>query len=242
MRRSFWSQNLNTRDSKAETMRGTPNPHTVQRLVDGLARKQGSGRTGIHVSDLTLCLRKACYSRTSPREPTPETLGYYVDGGRRDFVIKGLLGTKVMPSEKDGIWFTPDSIDEMGNPIEIKTTRAPAGISRHYLTQLAYYMVLLAKDKGRLVIQRVGLRRNGMPFEAYDYEFEPGEMERYRRELCDRRDALRRALNDRDPARAPSVRFDSEYNWLCKACPWNKECSELDNRSRLQGEPKRVVN
>ena len=123
-------------------------------------------RTGIRVSDLTLCLRKAYYSKTTPREPSPETLGYYVDGSRRDFVIKGLLGTKVAPSEKDGIWFTPDSIDELGYPIEIKTTRAADGVSRHYLTQLAFYMVLLAKDKGRLVIQRVGFRRNDMPFEA----------------------------------------------------------------------------
>jgi CRISPR/Cas system-associated exonuclease Cas4 (RecB family) len=209
-------------------MKGTPSPHIVQRLVDGLVRRQDPGRTGIHVSDLTLCLRKAYYSRTSPREPTPETLGYYVDGGRRDFIIKGLLGTKVTASEKDGIWFTPDSIDEMGNPIEIKTTRAPEGISRHYLTQLAYYMVLLAKDKGRLVIQRVGFRRNDMPFEAYDYEFEPGEMERYRQEMHDKRDALKRALDQRDASKVPSVRHDLVYNWLCRTCSWNQECKAVD--------------
>jgi len=162
-------------------------------------------------------------------------LGYYVDGGRRDFVIKGLLGTKVAPSEKDGIWFTPDSIDEAGNPIEIKTTRAAEGISRHYLTQLAYYMVLLGKDKGRLVIQRVGVRRSDMPFEAYDYEFEPGEMERYRQEMHDKRDALKAALDEREPMRVPSVRLDSEYNWLCRMCPWNKECLEVDERTRVRG-------
>jgi CRISPR/Cas system-associated exonuclease Cas4 (RecB family) len=164
-------------------------------------------------------------------------LGYYVDGGRRDFVIKGLLGTRVAPSEKDGIWFTPDSIDESGNPIEIKTTRAAKGISRHYLTQLAYYMVLLSKDKGRLVIQRVGFRRSDSPFEAYDYEFEPGEMELYRQEIWDRRDALRGALEERDASRATSVRLDSDYNWLCKTCPWNKECGEVEESLRSRADP-----
>jgi hypothetical protein len=193
----------------------------------------------MHVSDLTLCLRKSYYSKTIPRKPTPETLGYFVDGSRRGFVIKGLLGTKVATEEKDGIWFTSDSVDEAGNPIEIKTTRAAEGISPHYVTQLAYYMVLLVKHKGRLVIQRIGFRRNDMPFEAYDYEFEPGEMERYRQEMYDKGDALRKALDERDASRVPSVRFDSENNWLCKTCPWSKECWEVDAHLRLPKEPKR---
>lgn len=216
-------------------MKRTPSPRMIQRLIDELSRRQDNGgRRGVHITDLTLCLRKAYYSRTSPREPTPETLGYYVDGGRRDFVIKGLLGTKVGPMERDGIWFTPDSIDESGNPIEIKTTRAIDGISRHYITQLAYYMVLLAKDKGRLIIQRVGFRRSDVPFEAYDLEFEEGEMSRYRQEMLDRRDALSGALEERDPGRAPSIRFDPESNWLCRSCPWNSACREVDERLRLE--------
>lgn len=127
----------------------------------------------------------------------------------------------------------------MGNPIEIKTTRASEGVSRHYIIQLAYYMVLLSKDKGRLVIQRVGFRRGNTPFEAYDYEFEPGEMERYRQEMCDKRDALRQALDERDPSRVPAVRSDSERNWLCKTCPWSKECWDVDEAVHLRIESKR---
>jgi CRISPR/Cas system-associated exonuclease Cas4 (RecB family) len=220
----------------------TPSPRMIQKLVNGLSRRQDSGRTGIHVSDLTLCLRKVYYSRTSPREATPETLGYYVDGSRRDFVIKGLLGPKVDPREKDGIWFTPDSIDEAGNPIEIKTTRASEGIASHYVTQLAYYMVLMVKSKGRLVIQRVGFRRSDMPFEAYDFEFEDGEMERYRQEMINKKDALKGALDERDSGRVPSVRYDSEYNWLCKTCPWNRECWEVEEQTHLQRKTKEDVN
>jgi hypothetical protein len=216
-------------------VKATASPELVQRLVDGLVRQNSpSDKEDIRVSDLTLCLRKSYYSKTLPRRPTAETLGYFVDGSRRDFVIKGLFGTRVAAAEKDGIWFTPDSIDESGNPIEVKTTRAADGVFKHYLTQLAYYMILLAKDKGRLVIQRVGFRRSDMPFEAYDYEFEPGEMERYRQELYDKRDAFRRALDARDPSRVPSVRLDSEYNWLCKTCPWDRECWEVDERLRLR--------
>lgn len=206
-------------------MKTTSSPRIVQRLVDGLSRRSSSNdREGIHVSDLTLCLRKSYYSKTVPRKPTPETLSYFVDGSRRDLVIKGLLGTKVAAAEKDGIWFAPDSVDEAGNPIEIKTTRAAEGISPHYVTQLAYYMVLLGKSKGLLIIQRVGFRRNDAPFEAYEFEFEPDEMLRYRQEMTDRRDALLRGLSTGDPSRIPSVRFDTEYNWLCKTCPWKQEC------------------
>lgn len=217
-------------------MKRTSSPYLVQRLVEGLSKREYSNdRVGVHVSDLTLCLRKSYYSRTSPKRPTPETLGYYVDGCRRDFVIKGLLGTKVVAAEKDGIWFTPDSIDEYGNPIEIKTTRASEGISRHYITQLAYYMVLLEKTKGRLVIQRVGFRKTDSPFEAYDFEFEPGEMKLYRQEMIDRRNSLNDALDRRDPSLAPSVRADAQFNWLCKNCPWDADCRTVDEEIRYRG-------
>lgn len=213
-------------------MKTSVSPQLVQRLVDGLARRNIPGdREGIHVSDLTLCLRKSYYSKTMPRRPTPATLGYYVDGSRRDLVIKGLLGTKVTAAEKDGIWFAPDSVDNEGNPIEIKTTRAAEGVSPHHITQLTYYMVLSGKNTGHLVIQRVGFRKNDVPFEAYNFDFEPGEMQRYRQEMLERRDSLKSALENSDPRIAPSVRSSPEFNWLCKSCPWSEECQSIKDIS-----------
>jgi len=214
--------------SKWWPLKRTENPLLVQKLVDGLSRRQETGRTGIHVSDLVLCLRRAYYSKVSPRQPTVETLSYFVDGSRRDLVIKGLLGTRVGPMEKDGIWFTPDSVDEAGDPIEIKTTRAAEGVSAHYVTQLTYYMVLMKRNRGRLLIQRVGYKRVGPPFEAYEFEFEGGEIQRHRREMLERRDLFSKALDQRDPTLVPSVRSDPAQNWLCRGCRWNEECEVID--------------
>jgi hypothetical protein len=210
-------------------MKTSPAPQVIEKLVSVLSRRYGNDeRTGIHVSDLLLCLRRSYYTKTNPKQPSPETLGYFVDGSRRDFVIKGLFGARVSPSEKDGIWFTPDALDENGNPIEIKTTRASQGISPHYITQLAYYMVLLGKNKGRLIVQRVGFRKNNIPFEAYDFEFESGDLERYRQEMFDRRDSLENSFDLRDAGLVPSVRSDLQFNWLCKGCPWDEDCKKVD--------------
>jgi hypothetical protein len=208
-------------------LRIQPNLRLRQRLLETLTTRNLIPREGIHVSDLVLCVRRSYFQRIDPKPPTEQTLAYYVDGARRDLVIKGLLGTRVQPSNQDGIWFSPDGFDENLEPIEVKTTRSSKLIQPHYVRQLAYYMVLSKKTRGHLLVQRVGFQ-TGAPFESLDLEFDEGDYKQYYDEMISRRDSLLDAMRERNPALARHVKRDPEYLWLCSGCPWKRECYEMD--------------
>lgn len=211
----------------------TENSGMEERLIKRLTEKFSHPRYGVHVSDLTLCVRKAVKQQLEPVPPDIRSVGYFIDGGRRDLIIKDLYGGQDNPSKNiEGIWFSPDIIEEeTGVPIEIKTSRSPRSIPEHYKKQLTYYMVLLSRERlqrvmlGRFLIQRIVPKKDDNPFEFWDVEIESEEeFLEIEKELFARRDSMLHALDNKDWLAAIHIKDDKEANWLCRFCPYRAPC------------------
>jgi hypothetical protein len=195
-------------------------------------KKQDEKRnsSGIHTSDLVLCLKQSAYKRIIPKKPSVETLGYYVDGNTSDRALKALF--KQVESEcVDGIWLTPDAEDDNGIIQEFKATRSNNGLSAHFGKQLSYYLAQKNRTLGRLVVRRLNRKYpkadNWKPFQVYDVLLEEEELPKIREEIRARAEALKKAIEQKNPDLAPGVRHDPESNWLCNTCLWKSECWKM---------------
>jgi len=211
-------------------MKFTSDPELKNRLIRGL-RQRFLPRTGnkIHVTELTLCLRKALYDRLSPAPPTEVQLGYFLDGARRHLALQyihGGVSEYRIESSRLGVVGTIDLYE--GGPIEFKSTRTIRQIiPRHYQRQLGYYMLLTDAPEGRLIIQKIN-PRGGESFLCSRANFESAlERANLERELFDRADEYGNALSEQNPSHLPRF-FDEtdEKNprWLCKTCLYKSRC------------------
>ena len=210
-------------------MKVTANPERTKQLIESLQvanAKKDSERQGIHCADLTLCNRQSAFKRIIPKAATETMLGYFVDGARRDYALKELFKGKIETKQFHDVYFTPDALDAEGCPVEFKTTRAKNDIPNHYVTQLKYYVALLGKLKGTLIIQRIapGVK---IPFESYELNITDPELVGILQEIDERRSNLQLALDIKSPETAMSVWTDKELNWLCRNCQWADECSKM---------------
>ena len=203
-------------------MKVTPNPQKLDRLKEALLKHYSKERDEIHVSDLVMCMRQQVYKKVDPKPPTITSVSMFVDGARRDIVIKPLVGKRPETKQVNGVFLTPDAMDDDG-PIEVKTTRARYGVSQHYLNQLMSYIVLNGGLKGSLVIQRISMGIDE-PFEWYDVDLTEEDRSAALDAIEQRRMALQKALDAKDPRLVPGVKNDAEIGWLCNDCPWKTEC------------------
>jgi len=189
-------------------------------FLKGLEEQYSETREGIHVSDLIYCLREAYWRKVDPQTPSERQLGFYLDGARRHGALQALIDS---PAEV-GVekWGVKGRIDLFwrGLPVEFKTTRAREGVPDHYLRQLAYYCCLLGVRKGYLVIHRLV---GDPPFEFYSVEWTEEEMRGIEKELRERADLLREALEKGDPSMLPKGE-----PWKCRWCPYRQRCEEMD--------------
>ncbi len=131
-----------------------------QRVLENLEKEYSSLRGGIHVSDLTLCLRQAIFRKLFPVPPTTKQIGFFLDGARRHETLQKLYqgedSAHVITEKKgffEGVSFSIDIYHKI--PIEFKTTRANRAISEHWIRQLAYYMIASRSNIGILQVQRI---------------------------------------------------------------------------------------
>ena len=129
-------------------------PEFVDMILERLHISFGrSNRTGIHISDLIYCLRKAFYSRQPDYVQVlkDDSILYFVRGRSLHDMIEKLFPNNEVTIEYDEIIGNVDAID---GPIavEIKTTKAlrrgPYDSNR---MQLRYYMAMTEKDIGYLL-------------------------------------------------------------------------------------------
>ena len=192
------------------------------RFLEALQRRYQETREGIHVSDLVYCLRQAYYRKVDPKPPTIRQLAFFVDGARRHAALQALCGSQVeVQVERWGIRGTIDALNGDG-PIEFKSTRAREATPDHYWTQLEYYMALTNARRGYLIIQRLNARRDEDPWEFYLIERTPEELAQIGQEMRSKAQALRRALETRDPSRLPWPSRD--MRWKCRNCPYRQRC------------------
>lgn len=98
-----------------------PDPELRKQVIDAIAKEYniGSGRPGLHQSELIYCLTKSYWARTDPEPPTEKEVLLFSVGFMMERVI---FKETPEPIELDSITVSLDSIVPFG-PIDLKTTR-----------------------------------------------------------------------------------------------------------------------
>lgn len=204
------------------------------RLIENLQDTYNRNRTGIHVSDLTLCLRQSLAQRLYPILPSLERIGYFLDGARRHQTLQELYGEDGISEFKgtfEGVSFSIDILDK-DTAVEFKTTRAGKAVSEHWPRQLVYYMLAINSLKGILQVQRINYKRVKKgeeplpPLPAYTVTMTKEQAHRNLLEFRDRRDAFKRGLDAKDLALVPIFRGEDE--WLCHGCEYRGRCDKIE--------------
>jgi len=191
-------------------MRKTKNPEAAHALLnqmwDWVVAAEGERAPGIHVSDLTNCLRKAWAREVGlvPRDARPDhhtMLLFFI--GKLFHAIAELRQGEYHP-EVEGVHGSVDRMEALilvpgdeDSPViyvpgEIKTTRARAkyGPSETYINQLAAYCHMMGTTRGRLHI----LHLIEPAFESWDISFDQAEIDTWWAELMRRKGILERAI------------------------------------------------
>ena len=178
-------------------------------------------RGGVHISDLTYCVRQSFFRKVNPQPHSLKTLQFFVDGNSRHSALQSLLGLRSEVSvERFGVRGTIDILSDV--PIEIKTTRAANALPDHYFKQLGFYAVLCGVSEGYLVVQRINCGDDGAPWEFHHVEWSVDEMEKLECELKEKSRLFRQALVSGDVSLLPCL--DSSMRWKCRYCLYSKEC------------------
>lgn len=102
-------------------MQISADPELRSKVIDAIAKEYniGSGRPGLHQSELIYCLTKSYWARTAPEPPTEKEILLFSVGFMMERVI---FKETPEPIELDSITVSLDSIVPFG-PIDLKTTR-----------------------------------------------------------------------------------------------------------------------
>jgi hypothetical protein len=131
--------------------------------------------------------------------------------------------------EYNGILGSIDVYDKKyAKPIEFKTLRA-ANITEpksFHVEQLKYYMAILDAPSGQIIYQCL-LQFGGNPFVSFEISMTEIERQNQLRKLTEEIQSLQQAVKAKDPSIARGVLSDKGMNWLCKDCPYRKECEHI---------------
>lgn len=191
-------------------------------------------RDGIHVSDLTLCIRKSIFRKLDPTPITMKELSFFTSGRAMHEALQAL--TSAYPStfemEKsinyDKIVGHIDVYNKIKNiPIEFKTYRAksieqPKGF---HLAQLKAYMAMINATKGEIIYQCL-MNFDGNPFVSFDIQTTEEENKTTLQVLLLKAEDYTKNLEAKTPLKAESVFNNKEMNWLCKDCPYYQQCED----------------
>jgi len=199
-----------------------------QRLLDSLNRWQtdsAASRSGIHVTDLTLCLRQSALKRLQPRPPTEKQLGWYLDGASRHAALQRLIDVESEVKVRLGEAYGSIDLLDGDWPVEFKTARGRIReVARpHWERQLAYYMLAQNVDVGYFIVQWLNPVKDEPVFSTSRVRMPLGERYRWQDDFQSRVWALRAALDSRDYAGLPVLR--GEEAWACRDCLWRDLCA-----------------
>lgn len=208
-------------------------------LLEGLEEEYSQPREGTHVSDITLCPRKTCYQKIDPVPLTIQQLNFFSSGNavhdaisrlamrHPDFEYKKKIQWKNIIGEID-LYYKPDNI-----PIEAKSMRVGEVLNPkpHHLSQLKAYMAMASADYGILFYQLLHHFKEE-PLRVYDITMTESERNETREHLETDAVALERAIHTASPAQARHIAYNTDLNWLCKYCPWEKQCIALRVKER----------
>jgi CRISPR/Cas system-associated exonuclease Cas4 (RecB family) len=196
-------------------------------------------REGWHVTDIVMCPRRHAFTLIDPIPAAPgdREVNMYSSGKSIHEAIQTLFMSNRMRFEKEkyveynGVQGSVDIYDKKnGKPIEFKTLRA-AGITQpksFHVEQLKYYMSILDAPLGEIIYQCL-LQFEYNPFVSFEISMTAVERHNQLGKLSDEINLLQQAIKMKNPAIARGVFLDKGMNWLCKDCPYLKNCKVIDS-------------
>jgi hypothetical protein len=209
-------------------------------------------RTNLHVSDLSTCLRQACFRHLDEKPPefTEQSTKSLLVGEATHRYIQSLLGSEEFYHEKEVIWTSktgirliahPDIIErKTGVVIELKTSTSTAIFRapfNSHLKQLRTYCAITGARAG--VLLYIILGKEGSPDKEFFKEYHLKISDRERSLILEKLEQDITELSRGFKLGPESVRHiynDKEYknrytgrNWLCDGgyCPYADKCAVM---------------
>jgi len=204
----------------------------LETLYDALYEEYNKVREGIHVSDITLCPREACFRRLDPKPLTNTDLNFFTSGKAIHEAIQSLV--KKYPNrfeiEKEvrhgEIRGHIDLFDKTNHiPIEAKSARVKtmSEPKAHYLKQLEGYMALTGSDTGIILVQCL-LNYEDAPFIEFEHHMTEEQRHNTMKQLEEDATMLKCGIANVDPSLVRHINYDLTLNWKCRYCPYAKPC------------------
>jgi len=214
----------------------------LEQLYDSLYEEYNKERTGIHVSDITLCPREGCFRKLDPKPLTNTDLNFFTSGKAIHEALQSLV--KKYPDrfelEKEvklgDIVGHIDIFDKTNHiPIEAKSARVKTMTEpkAHYLKQLEAYMALTNADTGIILVQCL-LNYEDKPFIEFEHNMTAEQREQTLQQLKKDARELKAGILEQNPALVRHINYDLTLNWKCRYCPYAKPCEAfriLENAS-----------
>jgi RecB family exonuclease len=207
----------------------------LEELYTSLYEEYNKVRDGIHVSDITLCPREACFRRLDPKPLTNTDLNFFTSGKAIHEALQSLI--KKYPDrfelEKEvkfgDIVGHIDIFDKTNHiPIEAKSARVKTmeEPKAHYLKQLEAYMALTNADTGIILVQCL-LNYEDKPFLEFEHKMTAEQRKAVLSQLQTDAIMLKVGILEQDPSLVRHINYDLTLNWKCRYCPYAKPCEEM---------------
>lgn len=215
-------------------------PSVLNDLYNALYEEYDVKRDGVHVSDITFCPRKTCYQKIDPLPLNNKQLNFFTSGKAIHAALESLV--KKYPHryemEKevklDGIEAHIDIFDkELNMPIEAKSARTSKMETpkAHYISQLEAYQAMTDSDTGLLLVQLL-LHYEDRPFVEFVHHMTKEQRLKKLQDMKNDALLLKEGINRKAPELVRHIAYDPDLNWLCKSCPYEKECLKLRVKER----------
>jgi len=197
-------------------------------------------RDGIHVSDLTLCMRKMVFRKLNPTPTTMKELNFFTSGRAIHDAIQTLaqyhpkyeIEKEVMYNFEEKNLTVQGHIDlydsEQNIPIECKSSRAnqQKEVKSFHRRQLEIYMAMVGAEKGLVLYQNL-MHFGDTPFQEYEIESTEKKNKATLKWIEEKAELYINSLETKNPETADDVFYNKEMNWLCKECPYFAECKGM---------------
>lgn len=186
---------------------------TNKHIADKITQRLIKERTGMHLSDLDLCLRRAYYKRMFPKPLTLKQAIMYALG----YALQEYMYPQMEISvEVEGVFCSPD-VWELGK--EVKSTRAGIKIfdpaKPHWISRMKGYCYVTGKRVWGLDVVFI------IPSEVRSWEFEFTDQE-----VLDNWKVVQRKKGELEEAfktkTAPLIPYNAE--WECRSCEFAGYC------------------
>lgn len=175
------------------------------------------------------------FKEIDPLPLTDKDLNIYSSGRAVHEAVQYLLTSNPRRFEKEkyveykDIEGSIDIFDKKKNtPIEFKTSRSKT-IDRSksfHEEQLRYYMAMQGASTGYMVYQCL-MHFESSPFRQFRVTMNEQQRVEQLEKLVKETRSLQNARKAKDPSLARHVYSDTELNWLCRECPYAKECEKI---------------